>query len=133
MSYNSPISSTSNYGVVKVGTGINVTAGVISVVPNGILNTVLVTNTESPYSVLSTDNYIGVIGTGVLVTINLPIGVDGRELVIKSEFSNTSDVQITPSVGEFLEGAGGGILLPYFTSYYPSVTLVFRAGQWNIV
>ena len=133
MSYNSPISSTTNYGVVKVGTGINVTAGVISVIPNGILNTTLITNAESPYSVSATDNYIGVIGTGALVTINLPIGVDGRELVVKSEFSNTSDVQITPSVGEFLEGAGGGILLPYFTSYYPSVTLVFRAGQWNIV
>ncbi len=133
MSYNSPISSTSNYGVVKVGSGINVTDGVISVIPNGILNTTLITNTESPYSVSSTDNYIGVIGTGALVTINLPVGQDGRELVIKSEFGNISNVQITPQGGEFLEGAGAGVLLPYFTSYYPSVTLVFRAGNWNIV
>lgn len=133
MAYQSPIASTSLYGVVKVGTGIDVTNGVISVVPNGFVNTVLVEDADSPYSVTADDFYVGVLGTIPTITIDLPVGVDGRELVIKQEFSNLSAVQITPAGGEFIEGSGAGYLIPYLVGNLASVTLIFRGDNWNVV
>ena len=132
MAYQSPITSTLNYGVVKVGAGIDVTDGVISV-SEGIINTVLVEDADTPYLVTATDYYIGVIGTVATITIDLPVGVDGRELVIKSEFGNVSDIQVTPQSGEFVDGAGAGYLITVVPGLNPSITLVFRNDTWNIV
>ena len=132
MAYQSPTASTTSYGVVKVGTGIDVTNGVISVSPNGQVNTVLVEDADTPYQVSVDDYYIGVLGTIPVITIDLPVGVDGRELVIKQEFSNLSAVQITPQVLDFIEGQGG-YLMPFLVGSLPSVTLIFRGDNWNIV
>jgi hypothetical protein len=132
MAYQSPITSTLNYGVVKVGAGIDVTDGVISV-SEGVINTVLVEDADTPYLVTATDYYIGVIGTVATITIDLPVGVDGRELVIKSEFGNVSDIQVTPQGGEFVDGNGAGYLITVVPDLNPSITLVFRNDTWNIV
>lgn len=133
MSYQSPISSTTNYGVVKIGTGIDVTDGIISVTPNGFVNTVLVEDADSPYSVSTTDYYIGVLGTVPTITVDLPTGIDGRILVIKQEEGNLSAVQITPQSGEFVDGAGAGYLIPFLPANLASITLIFRMDNWNIV
>ena len=133
MSYQSPVSSTTQYGVVKIGTGIDVTNGVISVTPNGFVNTVLVEDADTPYAVSATDYYIGVLGTIPTITIDLPIGVDGRELVIKQEQGNLSAVQITPQPAEFVDGAGAGYLIPFLVGNLASITLIFRDDNWNVV
>lgn len=133
MAYNTPVTSTTNYGVVKVGAGIDVTDGVISI-SEGVINTVLVNDVNGqPYNVSSTDYYIGVVGTVGTITINLPVGTQGRELIIKSEFDNISDIQITPQSGEYVEGVGAGLLIDVIFGLNPSVTLVFRDTNWNIV
>lgn len=132
MAYQSPVTSTLNYGVVKIGTGIDVTDGVISV-SEGVINTVLVEDADTPYSVTATDYYIGVVGTVATITINLPVGTDGRELIIKSEFGNVSDIQVTPQGGEFVEGNGAGYLIEVIPNLNPSITLVFRDTNWNVV
>lgn len=132
MAYQSPVTSTLNYGVVKIGTGIDVTDGVISV-SEGVINTVLVEDADTPYSVTATDYYIGVVGTVATITINLPVGTDGRELIIKSEFGNVSDIQVTPQGGEFVDGNGAGYLIEVIPNLNPSITLVFRDTNWNVV
>jgi hypothetical protein len=129
MAYNSPISSATQYGVVKVGAGIDVANGVISV-SEGVVNTVLVNNAASPYAVTATDYYIGVVGTGLAITINLPIGVDGRTLVIKAEATQLSAVNIVPNGTETVEAAATYQLLAASDG---SVTLVFRGTNWNVV
>ena len=129
MAYNSPISSTTQYGVVKVGAGIDVANGVISV-SEGVVSTVLVNNAASPYTVLATDYYIGVVGTGVAITVNLPVGVAGRTLIIKSEAGQTSDVNIVPNGAETIENAAGYQILAATDG---GVTLVFRGTNWNVV
>ena len=133
MAYQSPIASDTSYGVVKVGTGIDVTDGVISVIPNGQVNTVLVEDADSPYAVSTTDFYIGVLGTTPSISIDLPVGVDGREVVVKQEFSNLSAVAITPASGEFVDGIGAGYTIPYLVGALSSITLIFRDDNWNIV
>jgi hypothetical protein len=130
MAYNSPTASTASYGVVKIGTGINVTAGVISVTPNGQVNTVLVTDADSPYSVTADDYYIGVDGAGAGVTINLPAGTDGRVLVVKSEATQTSDITINPNGAQTIENAATYTITAVTDG---SITLIFRGTNWNIV
>jgi hypothetical protein len=134
MAYNSPLTSTTNYGVVKVGSNITVTNGVISVVGNETVNTHLVNNAASPYTLDSagtTPNYyLGVVGTGAAIAINLTAGVDGRTVVIKSEAGQTSDITVTPNGAETIENAASYTILAATDG---SITLIFRGTNWNVV
>jgi len=134
MAYNTPVTSTTNYGVVKVGSGINVTNGVISVVGNETVNTYLVNNAASLYTLDSagaTPNYyLGVVGTGAAITINLTAGTDGRTVVVKSEAGQTSDITIVPNGAETIENAASYTILAATDG---STTLIFRGTNWNVV
>lgn len=134
MAFNSPLSSTTNYGVVKVGSGVNVTNGVISVVGNGTVNTKLVNNAASPYTLDSagaTPNYyLGVVGTGAAISILLTAGTEGRVVVIKSEAGQTSDFTITPNGAETVENAASYTILAATDG---AVTLIFSGTNWNVV
>lgn len=129
MAYNSPVSSTTQYGVVKIGTGIDVVNGVISV-SEGVINTVLVNNAASPYTVLDTDYYVGVVGTGATITIDLPAGTNGRTLIVKAEGGQASDVDIVPNGAETIDNHS---LYTILAETDGSVTLVFRGTNWNLV
>ena len=134
MAFNSPLASPSNYGVVEIGSGISVTNGVISVVGNGTVNTHLINNAASPYTLDSagtTPNYyLGVVGTSAAISILLTAGTDGREIVIKSEATNTSDITITPNGVQTIEN---GATWPILAASTGSVTLIFRGTNWNVV
>ena len=134
MAFNSPLASTTGYGVVKVGSGVNVTNGVISVVGNGTVNTTLVNNAASPYtldSAATTPNYyLGVVGTGAAIVINLTAGTEGRVVVIKSEAGQTSDITINPNGAETIENAASYTILAATDG---AVTLVFSGTNWNAV
>lgn len=134
MAFNSPLASTTGYGVVKVGANISVTNGIISVVGNETVNTHLVNNAASPYTLDSagtTPNYyLGVVGTGAGITINLTAGIDGRVVVIKSEAGQTSDITVTPNGAETIENAATYTILAATDG---AITLVFRGTNWNVI
>jgi len=134
MSYNSPLASATGYGVVKVGTNIQVVNGVISVVGNDTVNVHTIVDADSPYTLDSagtTPNYyLGVDGAGAGVTINLTAGVDGRVVVIKSEAGQTSDILINPNGAETIENAASYTILAATDG---SVTLIFNGTNWNVV
>ena len=134
MAFNSPLSSTTSYGVVKVGSGIDVTNGIISVIGNGIVNTKLVNNAASPYTLDSagpTPNYyLGVVGTGAAITINLTAGIEGRVVVIKSEAGQTSNITVVPNGAETIENSAN---YPILAATDGSITLVFSGTNWNAV
>ena len=134
MAFNSPLSSTTSYGVVKVGNGVNVTNGVISVIGNGVVNTTLVNNAASPYTLdsaaVTPNYYLGVVGTGAAISILLTAGTEGRVVVIKSEAGQTSDITITPNGAETIENAATYTILAATDG---AVTLIFSGTNWNIV
>lgn len=134
MAFNSPLSSTTSYGVVKVGSGVNVTNGIISVVGNDTVNTKLVNNAASPYTLDSSGTtpnyYLGVVGTGAAITINLTAGTEGRVVVIKSEAGQTSDITINPNGAETIENAASYQILAATDG---AVTLLFSGTNWNAV
>lgn len=120
-----------NTGVLSLiaGTGITLSGatGNITVSATGadILNTVGVT---SNYTATATDEYIGVDNTS-LVTVTLPVGVDGRQYTIKEEHgSGTGKVNVQGSNSEKIDGSPFKQL-----TAYASISVVFRAGQWRVI
>ena len=134
MAYNSPLASPSNYGVVEIGSGISVTNGVISVTGNGTVNTTLVNNAASPYTLdsaaVTPNYYLGVVGTGAAIVINLTVGTEGRVVVIKSEAGQTSDITINANVADTIENAAS---YPILAASEGSVTLIYSGTNWNVV
>lgn len=179
MSFSTPLASTSKYGVVEVGTNIDVTDGVIdlpqsvattadvvfnsvtattSVTDSGnrvittltagtnititgtapsltinasstpVYSTVGIDETDSPYSVLTSDYYIGVVATAPVV--NLPAGTNGDTYVIKSESGNTGDITVNPNGTELIEGSAS-FEIKHVTD--GSITIIFRGNNWNVV
>jgi len=120
-----------NTGVLSLtaGSGITLSAstGIITVSATGadIINTVGVTNN---YTATATDEYIGVNSTS-LVTVTLPLGVDGRQYTVKEERgSGTGKVNVQGTSSEKIDGSSFKQL-----AANASLTVVFRAGQWRII
>ena len=120
-----------NTGVLSLvaGTGITLSGntGNITVSATGadFLNTVGVT---SNYTATATDEYIGV-DSASLVTVTLPIGVDGRQYIVKEERgTGTGKVNVQGSNSEKIDGSPFKQL-----TANASLTVVFRAGQWRII
>jgi len=120
-----------NIGVLSLiaGTGITLSGGTgnitVSATGADFLNTIGVTNN---YTATATDEYIGVNSTS-LVTVTLPIGIEGRQYIIKEERgSGTGKVNVQGTSSEKIDGSSFKQL-----SSNASLTVVFRAGQWRII
>lgn len=116
------LSLTAGQGITLSGSTGNIT---VSTTGADFLNTVGVTTN---YTATDTDEYIGVDSTS-LVTITLPVGVNGRQFIIKEEHgSGTGKVNVQGSNSEKIDGSPFKQL-----TALASLTVVFRAGQWRIV
>ena len=120
-----------NTGVLSLVAGSGITlsdsTGIITVSATGadIINT---TGVTANYTATATDEYIGVNSTS-LVTITLPIGVDGRQYTVKEERgSGTGKVNVQGTSSEKIDGSSFKQL-----SANASLTVVFRAGTWRII
>lgn len=120
-----------NTGVLSLtaGPGISLSGstGTITISATGadIINTVGVT---ANYTATAADEYIGVNSTS-LVTITLPIGVTGRQYIIKEERgSGTGKVNVQGTSSETIDGSPFKQL-----TANASLTVVFRAGQWRVI
>lgn len=120
-----------NTGVLSLAAGQGITlsgsTGNITVSTTGadFLNTVGVT---ANYTAAATDEYIGVDSTS-LVTVTLPIGVNGRQFIVKEEHgSGTGKVNVQGSNNEKIDNSPFKQL-----TANASLTVVFRAGQWRII
>jgi hypothetical protein len=120
-----------NTGVLSLiaGTGITLSGstGDITVSATGadFLNTVGVT---ANYTATATDEYIGVNSTS-LVTVTLPVGITGRQYIIKEERgTGTGKVNVQGTSSETIDGSPFKQL-----TANASLTVVFRAGTWRII
>lgn len=180
MAYNTPLTSTTSFGVTKVGPNINVVAGVIdlpqsvsttanptfatltstgavtdsgnrvittltagtNITITGTAPNLTINSTGTPLvptrlvvatgSVLTTDYYIGVIAVAP-VTLTLPVGADGDQYVIKSEFGNLSDITVVGAVGNTVEGLVPPVGFVLAAASNASATFIFRGTNWNVV
>ena len=89
----------------------------------------MISQIDSPYTVLATDYYIGVVATAPVI-INLPVGIAGDTYVIKSEVGNTGNITINPNGVQTIENVASYSILAVTDG---SVTLIFRGTNWNVV
>lgn len=148
MSYLSSATSKVEYGVVQVGTNINVEDGIISVANivagsgitvNATPTTITISatgadlihvyGTTTSYTATYDDEYIGVSSSSA-VTITLPTGIEGRVYYVKDEYGQGSGkITIQPQIGELIDSKTNYVIgIPF-----QCVGVVFRNGKWWII
>lgn len=116
------IATTSSLGVVQVGNGLSITAaGVLSTVTSVYIN---VTLTNSDYTALAKDYYIGATKKDIIIT--LPLGVSGKVYIVKNQV--VGSIKVKPSGGQKIDTAVDKTL-----GTDVSITLVFDGARWNII
>jgi hypothetical protein len=83
--------------------------------------------------ILTTDYYVGVVAVAP-VTLTLPVGVNGDEYVVKSEFGNLGNVTVVGNtIADTVEGlvSPAGFVLNFASN--ASATFIFRGTNWNVV
>ena len=118
-----------NTGVTKIVAGTNITispaGGTGDVTVNSSTSAIIATvATAVNYTVLATDDYVGV--TANPTTVTLPTGVTGKTYIIKNE--GTGSTTVTGTGGQLLDTSVTKVL-----GAKASITVVFRGGAWRIV
>ena len=126
------LATTTNPGVVQVGTGLNIT-------PEGILSAtgsdgcfVNVTLTSTNYTATLDDCYIGATNSSHdddddnKITITLPPGDNGKLYYIKNQ--GTGSVKVQGTGGQTIDGSSSKTL-----GTNGSFIIVFAGNRWNIL
>ncbi len=118
------ISSTTNLGVVQVGSGLSITpAGVLSATNSGsdFINVKL---TDTDYTATATDYYIG--ATKKDIEITLPLGQLGKVYVVKNQVSG--NIKVKTSGSQKIDTSSDKTL-----GTDVSVIVVFDGTRWNVI
>lgn len=121
-SLESDIATTTNLGIVQIGSGLSITPlGVLSAIGGSGLISVKLTAVN--YTALATDYYIGAIKKDI--TIILPLGIVGKVYIIKNQIEGSIKVKGT---GQNLDNAGDKTL-----GSEKSLFVVCDGVRWNII
>jgi hypothetical protein len=131
----SNISSTTELGVVQVGSGLQIT-------PQGVLSTtggdhdccfIKVHLTSKNYTATDDDCYIGVIEQDKdddskedSITITLPKGITGKVYTVKNQ--DNGNVKVQGSAGQKIDTSASKTL-----GSQASITVVFDETRWNVI
>ena len=117
------IATTTNLGVVQVGSGLSVTLdGVLSATDSaGLINVKLV---STNYTALATDVYIGGTANGIIIT--LPLGITGKTYTVKNQVNG--NITVTGTSGQKIDTANSKSL-----GTNDSLVVVFDGTRWNII
>lgn len=118
------IATTTNLGVVQVGSGLAITPeGILSATNSGS-SIIAVTLTAVDYTALATDYYIG--ATKKDIEITLPLGIVGKVYYIKNQASG--NIKVEGTGGQKLDTASSKTL-----GTEASIIVVFDGTRWNII
>lgn len=119
------IATTTNLGVVQVGSGLAITPeGILSATNSGASNFVTVALTGVDYTVTATDSYVGATNNNIVIT--LPLGILGRVYYVKNQSSG--NIKVQGSGGETIDGAAFQTL-----GSNSGFMVVFDGTRWNIL
>jgi hypothetical protein len=119
----SNISSTTELGVVQVGSGLTITPqGVLSTTSGSSLLSVKLTSVN--YTALATDYYIG--ATKKDIEITLPLGIIGKVYIIKNQING--NIEVKGSGGQKLDNSSDKNL-----GSESSIIVVFDGTRWNVI
>lgn len=92
--------------------------------------TTRITNADSPYTVLSSDEVIYCDTDGGAITVNLPAGVDGKTYKVINTGSSTNDVTLDPNGTEQIYGSGAGTSITLIDSEWANITFETTENWW---
>lgn len=117
------IATTTNLGVVQVGSGLAITsAGILSAIGGtGLISVIL---TAFDYTALFADYYIGAISKDIEIT--LPLGVVGKTYYIKNQANG--NIKVKGTSGQTLDTATSKTL-----GSEAAIICVFDGTRWNII
>ena len=119
------IASTTNLGVVQVGSGLSITpSGVLSATGGGGGDLVNVTLVSADYTALLDDYYIG--ATKRDITITLPPGSVGKVFIIKN--TTSGNITVTTTGGQLIDSSTSKSL-----GSSSSLYVIFDGFRWNII
>jgi hypothetical protein len=119
------ISSTTNLGVVQVGSGLAITpAGMLSTTGGAGGGFVNVTLVDKDYTVTESDYYIG--ATDNDIDITLPLGQLGKVYVVKNQVSG--NILVKGTSGQKIDISSSKTL-----GTNDSLEVVFDGTRWNVI
>ncbi|CAB4174009.1 hypothetical protein UFOVP961_19 [uncultured Caudovirales phage] len=119
------IATTTNLGVVQVGSGLVITPeGVLSTTSEDDNTFISIKLTSSNYNVTNKDSYIG--ATANNITITIPIGEFGRVYYVKNQSSG--NIKVHASGTQTIDGQAFQTL-----GTNAGFMLVFDGTRWNII
>lgn len=107
------------------------TSGTASFEHRSIATTVSKTNSDSPYTVLATDQVILCNATSGAITVNLPAAASysGKVLIVKKTDSSFNAVTLDGNSTETIDGSETTTL----NTQYESVTIVCDGSNWHVL
>jgi hypothetical protein len=118
----SNISSTTELGVIQVGSGLSITPeGVLSAIGSGLVQ-VKITNAN--YTALASDYYIGANTNGI--TITLPAGITGKIYIVKNQVNG--NITLTGTGGQQIDSSNTKTL-----GSSKCIVVLFNGTRWSII
>lgn len=118
----SEIATTTNLGIIKVGSGLAITPqGVLSAENTGLVQ-VKIANAN--YSVLASDYYIGANTNGI--TITLPLGITGKIYTVKNQVNG--NITLTATGGQQIDNSSSKSL-----GSNDCIVVLFNGTSWSII
>jgi hypothetical protein len=118
------IATTTNLGVVQVGSGLSITPSGILSATGGSSSFINVTLTNVDYTATADDYYIG--ATKKEIDITLPLGITGKVYVIKNQA--TGNIKVKCSGGQTLDTSSSKTL-----GSESSIIVVIDGSRWNVI
>lgn len=122
--------------IISSGKSIKDSSGNTIVSSSGVSSTkknrITITNAESPYTVLATDNIIMVDASAGAVIVNLQASItagDGKEIIVKKIDTSANIVTLQANGAELIDDANTKNII----HSYDSIGVVCDALQWWIV
>lgn len=116
------IATTTNLGVVKVGSGLSIAVDGTLSATNNQLETVKLTSVN--YTAIASDYFIG--ATKKDITITLPLGIIGKIYAIKNQV--TGNITVTGTGSQKIDNS-----LTHNLEINKSIIVIFDGIQWNIM
>lgn len=118
------IATTTNLGVVQVGSGLSITPSGILSATGGSSSFINVTLTNVDYTATAGDYYIG--ATKKEIDITLPLGIVGKVYVVKNQVSG--NIKVKCSGGQKIDTLSDKTL-----GSESSIIVVFDGSRWNTI
>jgi len=102
----------------------------VSTLNNSSTNTVVITNSDSPYTITNSNNILCDTTSGN-ITVNLPSGTENKAIIITNTGSSGNTVSVVPASKEQLFKDGAGVPFTLYDKETINIIYDTTEGWWG--